>query len=1015
MNLSTWTIRTPIPAIVIFLLATLAGFYSLKMLPIQDFPDMDVPVVSVTASLAGASPSQLETEVTRHIEDAIATVGDVKHITSNVTEGTSVTAVEFVFEKNVNEALDDVRDAVNRIRADLPAEMIDPTVAKIKIVGGLPLQTFAVTSERMDEEAVSWYIDNTVMRSVLQVKGVGQVSRIGGVTREVRIELDPAKLRSLNVTAADVSRQLRASQQELSGGAAQVGDMRQSFRILATVEQAKDLENFDITLGGGRHVKLGQIATVSDTTTDRSRLALLDGKHVVGFQINRAQGGASAVDIASDVTRRMDRLNHENPAFQIKLVNTTIDNIVEQYEGSMHMLYEGALLAVLVVWFFLRDWRATVISASALPLSVIPTFAVIYLFGYSLNVITLLALTLVVGLLVDDAIVEIENIVRHLRKGKTVKEAAIEAVNEIGLAVVATTMTLVAVFLPTAFMGGVPGLIFKQFGWTATFAVLASLAVARLLTPMMAAYFLKPHEEKERQDGRLMRWYMDLVALALRRRGLTLLATLAFFLGSLALIPFMPSGFIPAGDHGRTQVSAELMPGSSIGDTEQVMRFVADKIQAVEGVRDVFSYVSASSAGDARDAIFSIDLLPRDERDVSQAEIENTLRGILREIPGVRFGVGGEGNGEKYQLILSGSDSKLLEETARKVTGEIRGVQGIGNIISSASLLRPEIMVRPDFSRAAELGVTAESINQTLRVASAGDYEVSLARLNLPDRQVYIRVQLPESARMDLDSIRQLRVSGKEAPVPLSAVADVTLGSGPAEIARYDRSRNVTLDIELGGRSLGDVMKEVAQLPAMKQLPPGITQRAAGDSEFMEELFGSFGVAMLAGILCVYMVLVLLFHDFLLPVTILTALPLSVGGAFTLLMLTGNSFSLPSLIGLLMLMGIVTKNSILLVDYGIIAMREGMNQTDALLDACHKRARPIIMTTLAMGAGMVPVALGFGVDPSFRSPMAIAVIGGLITSTALSLVVVPVMFTYITQFEAWVVRRFKSNGSTSVR
>ncbi|MBM3617114.1 MAG: efflux RND transporter permease subunit, partial [Alphaproteobacteria bacterium] len=510
MNLSTWAIRTPIPAIVIFLMATVAGLYATKQLGIQDFPDMDVPVVMVTAGLQGASPSQLETEVTRHIEDAIATVGDVKHMTSTVTEGTSTTAVEFIFEKDVNEALDDVRDAVQRVRADLPSEMVDPTISKVKIVGGWAMQTFSVSSERMDEEAISWYVDNTVSRAMLGVKGVGQVSRVGGVTREVRVELDPAKMQSLNITAADVSRQLRASQQELSGGASEVGGMRQSFRVIGTVERAAELERFEITSGDGRRFRLDQIATIHDTSTDRTQLALLDNQPVVAFSISRAQG-VSAVTVAEGTVAAVEKLNAENPAFHIKLVNNSIDNIIEQYEGSMHMLYEGALLAVIVVWFFLRDWRATLVSASALPLSVIPTFAAIYFFGFSLNVITLLALTLVIGLLVDDAIVEIENIVRHLRKGKTVREAAEEAVNEIGLAVVATTMTLVAVFLPTAFMSGIPGLIFKQFGWTATIAVLASLAVARLLTPMMAAYMLKPHEEKERPDGRLMRWYMRFV------------------------------------------------------------------------------------------------------------------------------------------------------------------------------------------------------------------------------------------------------------------------------------------------------------------------------------------------------------------------------------------------------------------------------------------------------------------------------------------------------------------------
>ncbi|MBM3617596.1 MAG: efflux RND transporter permease subunit [Alphaproteobacteria bacterium] len=476
----------------------------------------------------------------------------------------------------------------------------------------------------------------------------------------------------------------------------------------------------------------------------------------------------------------------------------------------------------------------------------------------------------------------------------------------------------------------------------------------------------------------------------------------------MGLIAFLPSGFIPPGDVSRTGISIELMPGSTLEDTEAVMRRVTTLAKETEGVQDVLASIAAGSAGDARKANLSINLFPRDERDVTQQEIENVLREKLKAIPGARFGVGGEGNGEKLQLILAGNDSDVLQKAARDVVDGIRTINGIGNIISSASLLRPEIIVKPDFARAAEMGVTTESINQTLRVATAGDYEISLARMNLPDRQVYIRVQLPEDARTDLESIRQLRVPGREGPVPLSSVADVALGSGPAQIDRYDRQRNVMLNVELGGRTLGEVMNEVKKLPAMQNLPAGITQRAAGDSEFMEELFGSFAIAMLTGILCVYFVLVLLFHDFLFPITILTALPLSIGGAFIALILTNNGFSLPSLIGLLMLMGIVCKNSILLVDYAIIAMKEqGLNEFDSLIDACHKRARPIIMTTLAMGAGMLPVAMGFGADTSFRSPMAISVIGGLITSTALSLVVVPVIFTYVSQAERWMERKWK--------
>jgi multidrug efflux pump subunit AcrB len=660
-----------------------------------------------------------------------------------------------------------------------------------------------------------------------------------------------------------------------------------------------------------------------------------------------------------------------------------------------------------------------------------------------------------------------------------------EAADEIGLAVIATTFALVAVFLPTAFMAGIPGKFFKQFGWTATLAILASLVVARLLTPMMAAYLLKPKVARggarggatptpiaagtaaglaatpapdaaatpvtrhaaystriahdaptgpaerspidESDDGVVMRTYLRMVRWCLRHRLVTAILSFAFFAGSIALVPLLPTGFVPPADRAQTLVSIELAPGSTLKETHDAAERVRGILAGMPDVKRVFSSVGGGASGDvfaqgaapeARKAVLTVTLSHRDDRDRTQQAVETEIRERLAGVPGVRLTVGPQDTGVKMQLVLRSEDPVALAAGARAVERDLRTLRGVGNVSSSASLVRPEIIVRPDFARAADLGVTAQAIAETVRVATAGDYDVGLPKLNLSERQVPIRVKLPDAVRADLAAIERLTVPGRNGPVLLGNVATVTIDSGPAQIDRLNRSRNVTLDVELAGRELGEVYAEAMKLPALAALPAGVRLAELGDAQEMQALFGSFGLAMGIGVLCIYMVLVLLFRDFLQPITILAALPLSIGGAFVLLLLTGKSFSMPSLIGLLMLMGIVTKNSILLVEYAIVARRDGMSRFDALVDACHKRARPIVMTTIAMGAGMMPIALGWGADPSFRSPMAIAVIGGLATSTLLSLLVVPAVFTYVDDAEriaARIVRRMRRRGPDGAR
>lgn len=1023
MNFSSLSIKHPVPAIMLFALLSLAGILSFRSNAVQDFPDIELPMITISAALSGAAPAQLETEVARKLEDSVATLQGVKNIYTKVLDGDVQVIVEFVLEKPIIDAVNDVRDAVARVRADLPADVRDPSVTKASTAGRVVLTFTAAAADGngsaspLDDQSLSWFVDNTVTKRLLSVPGVGAVKRMGGVSREVRVELDANKMAALKVAAIDVSRRLKLVQQEAPGGRGDVSGAEQSVRTIATVKTAAELALLDIPLADGRHIRLDQVANVLDTVAEPRSLATQDGRTVVGFEVFRTKG-ASEVDVARGARAAVAELQQKNANITLTQVIDNAQPISENFQGSMELLYEGALLAVLVVWWFLRDWRATLVSAAALPLSVIPTFLGLKYFGYTLNTVTLLSLALVVGVLVDDAIVEIENIERHLRMGKTPFQAAMEAADEIGMAVIATTFALVAVFLPTAFMGGVPGLFFKQFGWTAVLAILASLVVARLLTPMMAAYLLKPHKNAahadpsaayhEAPDGWLMARYMRTMRWCLSHRGLTMIGAALFFVGSISLVPLLPTGFVPPADRAQTQINIELPPGSTLAETRAIAEQARVAAMTVAHVKHVFSSIGGGSSGDAfapgaaaeaRRAVLTLSTSHRNDRKASMADIEAQLRLKLADIAGARFNVGPPDTGVKMQLVLQSEDPVALLASAQAVVRELRTLPGVGNVSSSASLVRPEIIVRPDSARAADLGVTAASIGETVRVATAGDYDTSLPKLNLSERQVPIRVKLPDAVRADLAALARLTVPGKNGPVLLGNVATLSMESGPAQIDRLNRSRNVTLDVELGRRQLGEVNAEARALPSLRNLPPGVKIAELGDAQEMQALFASFGVAMLIGVLCIYGVLVLLFHDFMQPITILAALPLSMGGAFVALLLTGRALSMPSMIGLIMLMGIVTKNSILLVDYAILAREAGKSRFDALVDACHKRSRPILMTTIAMGAGMMPLALGWGADPSFRSPMAIAVIGGLITSTLLSLLVVPAVFTYIDDLE----------------
>jgi multidrug efflux pump subunit AcrB len=751
---------------------------------------------------------------------------------------------------------------------------------------------------------------------------------------------------------------------------------------------------------GGDYVRLDQAAAIKDAWADRSSMAFHDGRPTVAVQIKRANG-FSDLAVAAGVRYCLNGLQADHPEVHLEEVNNMVDPVAADYNSSMKMLYEGALIAVLVVWLFLRDWRATALAAVALPLSLIPTFSAMALCGFTLNTVTLLALSLVVGILVDDAIVEIENISRRSGRGLTPAQTALEAANEIGLAVIAASFTLAAVFLPTAFMGGVHGLVFRQFGITASVAVLASLLVARLLTPMMAAVWMKAESGPTKESFFLNR-YLSVVKVCLKNPGKTMAATLLIFAASLALIPLIGKSFMPPADVSQSKAALTLAPGTDIEKTSRVALYAAGLLGGMDGVSSVFTAVGAgggggkgapSASGDAASAVLTVSLRPLSERARKQSEIEAEIRKRLSQVAGAKVEVG-DGEGNKLDITLAGDDSGLLEKTASRLENELRGLAKLGAVASSAARQAPEIQVVPDFNQAAALGVSSQAMAEVVRVATSGAYSAELPKLNLPERQAPIKVRFDPLIRSDLDELAQLKAPGRNGLVPLGSVAELKIGDSPAQINRIDREKNIAISVELNGLSLGQAVELAQALPTLKNLPPGIALVNQGETRRMNDLWRSLGTAMLIGVFCVYGVLVLLFKDFKQPITILAAMPLALGGALIPLIVAGHSFSMAAAIGILMLMGIVAKNSILLVEYAIRLRGQGLERFEALMEACRKRSRPIVMTSLAMAGGMMPVILGLsGGDPSFRRPMGIVVVGGLMTSTVLSLAIIPVIYT----------------------
>jgi hydrophobe/amphiphile efflux-1 (HAE1) family protein len=1001
-NISAWAIKHPVTPIVLFVVLFFLGIVAFIRLPINLNPDVSFPVVDVNISQPGAAPTEMETQIAQKVEGSIASIGNIHHQQSYISEGNVLILIEFNIGTPVDRAVTDVRDAIARVRADLPQNILEPQVRREDTDGGT-FSMFAVTTTNMTPEQLSWAIDNTISKRLLGVRGIAQVQRIGGADREIRVELDPGRLQALGLTAVEVNEQLRQLNLDAPGGRAQVGGGEQAIRVLGGAKSAEALGDTLIIVPGAKSVRLREIADVRDGVAETRSLARFDGRPATAFQLFKSKG-ASDVSTAEAVAKEIAKIQKDNPSLRIQQIFTTVDHTIKTYHSALEALVEGSILAVMVVWLFLRNWRATLISALAIPLSAIPTFAFMQWMGFTLNEITLLSLSLVAGVLVDDAIVEIENIVRHMRMGKSGFRAAMEAADEIGLAVVATSFTIIAVFLPVSFMGGISGQFFKQFGLTVAAAVFISLMVARLITPVIAAYALNRDAIPHRDDGPIMSGYIKVLKWCVAHRWKTIGFGTLFFLLSLGGVFLLPATFSPPEDFSTSILNIELPPGGTLQDTSRLAAAATAILRKQPEVASIVEFVGSDSA-DVRQAEVFISMVPRNKRSASAKEFEQRMMPLLNQVPDghISFQNFGFSGGRDVTLFLVGDDPKLTERTGHKLLDEMRGLKEIRSPRINGDLPRPEVVVHPRLDIAAQLGVSVQSISETIRIATLGDLPQNGAKFALSDRTIPIRVSLPESSRRDLATLENLPVpTSSGASVPLKSVADLSFGEGPSSVRRYNQSRRLYIDADLApGVQQSTANKKVHALPTLMNLPQGVRLVETGDTEIMNELIANFALAIAAGVLMVLAVLVLLFARVFQPITILSALPLSLGGAVLALFLTNTPISLPVMIGVLMLMGIVAKNSILLVDMAIEEMRAGKSRLHAIVEAGHKRARPIVMTTVAMVAGMLPVASGLGEASDFRQPMAIAVIGGLITSTLLTLVIVPAVFTFFDDIERW--------------
>lgn len=1021
MNVSSWAIKKPTIVILLFIVISLVGIMSYTKLRVNQSPDVDFPNIVVAIGQAGASPSELETEVTKKVEDTLTGLEGLNHITSTVTDGMSMSVLQFELGHPTDRALNDVRDAISKIRSSLPQDITEPSITHPN-QSGEPIVVYSVDSKKKTIEELSYLIDNVISRELLTVSGVSQIKRSGGVDREIRIDLNPERIRALGLTPDNISGQIKSLNVNVPSGRGQIGGQEQTIRTLGSAVSVEQLRNLQIPMASGQFAKLSDLGKVQDTFSEIRQIARFDGKPVVALSVVRAQG-TSDVTVEKLVNLKIAEIHKRMPDVDISMIRTSVQRTKDNFQASLDSLIIGSVLSIIVIFIFLKNWQATLIGSLAIPLSILGTFIVMNQLDYTLNSLTMLGLILAIGILVDDAIVDLENIHRHIAMGKKPMQAAFDATDEIGLAVVATTFTIVAVFIPVAFMGGIPGMFFKSFALTVSVSVLFSLLVARTLTPMMGAYMLpETAHAEDLKEGRLKRMYRGLLLWCIKYRLITTLAAVGILAGSLMLAKKLPTTFMSDGDVSELAVGVSLPTGATLEDTERAVRQVEQIFMKKPEVQHVYWSIGSSSqnglmssGGAVNEGSLSIILKPIKERKLSQDDFELAMVPALFDVPGARvsFKHFGPGGGSKpVNVILRSNDSQSLNKASDKLLEEMRTVSGLRDVTSSAAELRPEVVIKPNFARAAEQGVSVSTIARTARIATQGDVDVNLPKFNTGERQINIRVKIQDEFRGNIEEIGNMYVQGRSGLISLKSVSDMSMSSGPVQVNRYDRQRQVTISANLNNLALGDAMAKINLLPAKINLPAGVSSGNVGEADVMREVFSRFINAFGLAIMFVYTVLVALFGGFLHPLTIMVALPLSIGGAVIGLLVGGKPLGMMALIGILMLMGIVTKNSILLVEHAITLEKLGMGRNESVVESALARVRPIIMTSIAMIAGMMPIALSIGAGTAPKSPMAIAVIGGLTTSTIFTLVVIPAVYTYIDDFRLFIARLFRGKKKT---
>lgn len=1031
MKLADVSIKRPVFATMMIMSLVVLGLFSYIKLNVDLYPDVDFPFVVVTTVLPGAGPEQIETDVTKKVEDAVNTIAGVDKISSTSYEGASVVIIQFKLTVDGKMAAQDVREKVSAIRSTLPKEIEDPVIQRYD-PASLPIMALAISGKRSEKE-VTDFTKNVIKKRLENVPGVGNIELVGGAEREIEVLVDASKLESYKLSIQDVMQSVGAAHVEIPGGNLIKGDRQVLLRTMAKFKTVEGFENIVIANPMGHPVYLRDIGTVIDGQKERTSLTRLNGSTAVGLNLMK-QSGSNTVDVAAHVYKELDKLRKELPP-DINIV-MAMDNSVYIRDSINDVLFDilyGGLLAVLVIYLFLGNMRATIISALALPSSIIASFIMMYALNFTLNMMSLLALSLAVGLLIDDAIVVIENIYRHMQQGETPLEAAKSASEEIGLAVMATTFTVVAVFVPVAFMPGIVGRFFYQFGMTISVAVLVSLFVAFTLTPMLSSRWLNKEDEELTKDGNFWRKglyyfnhmfeyfsekYKGLLAWSLHHRlVVSIIATLIFF-GSMGIMGALGSQFFPDTDRSEFFINIKAAPGSSIEQTSNICKQVEDYLRTQKEVINLYTTIG-SGTDPVTKATIQVKMVKKNQRKISDKDLINKVREFTKTIAGAKFGYlmeGGPGGSEKpITYSIRGEDLNKLKPLADKVEKILRSADGAVDVDNSLETSKPEVRIQLDREKANDVAVNPYQIASGVRAMVDG---YIATQYQVGDEQIDVRVKLRKEDRQDMSNIAALTMlSGKKNPdqtnvlVRLGDIATVQKGEGPSQINRYQRQKEIRVDAGLSGKVLGEVINEVKGDIAKIPLEPGYTIGAVGEAEMQDESFGNILLSLMLAIVFVYIVLAAQFESFIHPFSIMLAMPMSIIGAVLFLLLFGSSVSVMSLIGIIMLMGLVTKNGILLVDYANVMRERGMSREEALLVAGPTRLRPILMTSFAMIFGMVPVAFALGEGSEFRAPMGQAVIGGIITSTFLTLLLVPVVYTLLEDFGNFFKRIFKRKRS----